>query len=119
MISFDSGKYFTTSGPGADVIYLIQNEVRQELWFELLSEAYHSFSETESGIEKFLEELKTEGIIVETQVSLTSQCLLPDDYSREGWTSPILIAFNDLQDLLLVDPIHDSSIEGWPNKKNE
>jgi hypothetical protein len=119
VISFNSGKYFSTSGAGADIFYLIQNQVPQELWFKLLSDAYGSFSETESGIETFLEDLKSEGIIVETQINLSSKCTFPDDCSRNGWVSPRMIAFNDLQDLLLIDPIHDSSIEGWPQTKNE
>jgi hypothetical protein len=39
---------------------------------------------------------------------------LPDDYSRAGWIEPTLEVFTDLQDLILVDPIHDASDLGWP-----
>jgi hypothetical protein len=34
---------------------------------------------------------------------------------KEKFIPPILEVYNNLQDLLLVDPIHDVSDEGWPN----
>ena len=32
------------------------------------------------------------------------------------WTQPIFIAFDDMRDLLLLDPIHDTNLDeqGWP-----
>ena len=32
----------------------------------------------------------------------------------EGWTRPQLESFSDMQDLLLLDPVHDTSEAGWP-----
>jgi hypothetical protein len=39
---------------------------------------------------------------------------LPDDWPRGEWQSPVLEVFDDLRDLILVDPIHDASALGWP-----
>jgi hypothetical protein len=35
------------------------------------------------------------------------------------WSAPELMIFEDLQDLLLVDPIHDTGEEGWPFASRE
>ena len=44
---------------------------------------------------------------------------LPNDYTRDNWESPELRIFDDLTDILLIDPVHDTSLEGWPNLKND
>jgi hypothetical protein len=46
------------------------------------------------------------------------QIELPTDYVRKGWEPPSLLVFDDLADLLLIDPIHDTSTSGWPTQKN-
>jgi hypothetical protein len=33
------------------------------------------------------------------------------------FTRPVLTKFTDMQDLLLLDPIHDVNSSGWPAKK--
>ena len=35
--------------------------------------------------------------------------------SLETWVTPQLFEYSDLQDLILVDPIHDVEESGWPN----
>jgi hypothetical protein len=36
--------------------------------------------------------------------------------SLQTWVTPQLIEYSDLQDLILVDPIHDVEESGWPNR---
>jgi hypothetical protein len=31
-----------------------------------------------------------------------------------SWSSPVLSIYDDMQDLLLLDPIHDVDESGWP-----
>jgi hypothetical protein len=40
---------------------------------------------------------------------------LPSD--RRDYDPPLLNSYNDLQDLALLDPIHDVEETGWPNRK--
>jgi len=60
----------------------------------------------------------SEGITVTSKEELTGIPKLPEDYDHASWSRPVLQAFTDLQDLLTVDPIHDSSLEGWPQLKD-
>ena len=57
-------------------------------------------------------------LIVSDEVE-KKQIDLPSDYVRKGWEPPSLLVFDDLADLLLIDPIHDTSTSGWPTQKNE
>jgi hypothetical protein len=43
---------------------------------------------------------------------------LPDDYTRTAWSAPAVYANDDLVDLLVIDPIHDASEDGWPESRS-
>jgi hypothetical protein len=117
IISFDSGKYFSAKNSGADVLWLIEKGISRSAWELNLSAEFRNFSSV--GIDAFLDSLVHEKLIVEGEGLIENRATLPNDYSRGDWEPPVLVAFNDLEDLLLIDPIHDTSTEGWPNLKNE
>jgi len=39
------------------------------------------------------------------------------DFESGVFNAPVLEAFKDMQEILLLDPIHDTSQKGWPLKK--
>jgi hypothetical protein len=55
-----------------------------------------------------------ENLIRSIEITSGESQLLLQDYPRGKWSCPELLIFEDLQDLLLVDPIHDTGEEGWP-----
>jgi hypothetical protein len=119
IISFETGKYFNTNGPAADLLHLIENRISQNLWAQILGSSFEDFREDQAGIQDFLETLILEKIVVES-VEISNELIdLPSDYSRGSWSKPSLLVFDDLTDLLLIDPIHDTSLEGWPTVKSE
>lgn len=117
IISFETGKYFNANGPAADVLFMIENNVDQSLWQEILSNHFKDFQIEISKIDEFLSKLILERIVVETDTSNYEVVNLPEDYERLEWGLPTLLVFDDLADLLLIDPIHDTSLDGWPIKK--
>ena len=40
-------------------------------------------------------------------------------YIKYDYVNPIIEEFDDMQDMLLLDPIHEVKNEGWPYKKHE
>lgn len=114
IISMDSGKYFSASGPAADILFLIDAgknliEIQQEL--ETLFNNKIDKSEIETIIEFSLKENLLELL---TDDIAHSKSELPEDYMRTTWVTPNIVEFSDLQDLILVDPVHDASLKGWP-----
>lgn len=119
IISFETGKYFNSNNSAADIFYLIENGVPQKEWPKILSFNFTTFDEQSSGISDFLDmALKEKLLLVADKVEIT-QIDLPSDYVRKEWVKPALLVFDDLADLLLIDPIHDTSTSGWPAQKNE
>ena len=119
IISFQSGKYFNANGPAADVLFLLENRIDQSLWNEILTTQFNDFEASASNIPEFLLKLISEKIVEETSESTFETIALPGDYQRTKWIAPTLLVFDDLADLLLIDPIHDTSLDGWPIKKND
>jgi hypothetical protein len=65
-----------------------------------------------AAVAAFVEQLRQEGLIrpIEPRAADPWQPAAPPG----GWAAPELERFSDMQDLLLLDPVHDTSEAGWP-----
>ena len=118
-ISNQSGKYFSLGNTAADIWFLLQNPTSRKNWLTILNSNYESLPESaEKEIQSFLSQLLEEGLIRAEVISSSDVVVLPSDSVRRKWIKPEAIIFDDLQDLLLVDPIHDTTEAGWPFKEN-
>ena len=119
IISFDTGKYYRSAKSGADILWLLKDNVDPSKWEEIFKKRFNMNDFPRKQVIEFIEKCLLEGIAENSEIALNGVPNLPEDYDSDGWTQPILLAFADLQDLLMVDPIHDSSLEGWPQLKND
>jgi hypothetical protein len=121
VISYNTGKYYSVNKQGSDLLYLIEMKVKRELWYEILKLNFQNFaenSETTQKIDEFVEKCLNEKLLTSGETNIEKVELL-NDYTRDNWESPELRIFDDLTDILLIDPVHDTSLEGWPNLKND
>ena len=114
IISFETGKYFNSNGSAADLLYLIEQGVPQNNWEAILANSFSGFEMDSHEMQLFLKQLVDEKIVLAGASPSTLTTELPADYARTTWVPPHLRVFDDLADLLLIDPIHDTSVEGWP-----
>jgi len=119
IISFDTGKYYSSAKSGADILWLLKDNVDPSKWEEIFKKRFNMNDFPRKQVIEFIEKCLLEGIAEISEIALNGVANLPEDYDPDAWTQPILLAFADLQDLLMVDPIHDSSLEGWPQLKND
>lgn len=121
VISYNTGKYYSVNKQGSDLLYLIEMKVKRELWSEILKLNFQNFAEnteTTQKIDEFIEKCLIEKLLTGGETNI-EKVELPNDYTRDNWESPELRIFDDLTDILLIDPVHDTSFEGWPNLKND
>ena len=117
IVNLDSGCYFSLLGSATT------------LWLEL-----ERNSMTLKGAEGILRQTyECEGIDIATEISIFLNKLFNDDLIvadnseahldslnseqiplKRNFEPPILETFTDLQDILLLDPIHDVDDAGWP-----
>lgn len=120
LINFDTGQYFSFQTTSADVLWLVQAGVDPAHWPAVLEGAFAGFmwdDAADAQVQGFLDGLAEVGVIEATDGSGGPAQDLPDDYSRGEWSAPSVYANDDLADLLVIDPIHDASEDGWPQTR--
>jgi len=121
VISLSDGLYYSFSGSAADVWWLIQEGYTSAGMIEALAEVFQlpSTDLRELGIDKFINQALDRSLIRRANRRVISRHPLPNDYQRGEWTPPSFTEFSDLKDLILVDPIHDTTALGWPMIRDE
>lgn len=100
LVHLESGVYYTLKEGGPALLRLFGEGLALE--------------QVPASAQAFVEQLRQEAILVETAGAPTSAA--PTD---EQWPTelPVLEKFDDVSDLIKLDPIHDVSDLGWPHKK--
>ncbi|MEQ1868680.1 MAG: PqqD family protein [Vicinamibacterales bacterium] len=118
LINFKTGSYYSLDGTGG-VIWeqLTAGGASAATLAAVLAPAMSADPATvEAALRVFLEELQREDL-----VSLTSQPAVPlatlAGTAPLKFEPPVLRKYTDLEALLLLDPIHDVAIGGWPSTR--
>jgi hypothetical protein len=76
-----------------------------------------SAPEVESALTPFFARLAAERLVVSVPGSQAAPAPAPFPKVSTSLTEPTLSRFDDIQDLLLLDPIHEVEESGWPARK--
>ena len=124
VINLATGSYYSLKGSAADVWELIgaPSGVDTARLFESLSARFAvTPGDLESAFTPFLFELEAEGLVSGTGVSSPVAALAARGSSNgvpgapSGFELPQLEKYTDMQDLVLLDPVHEVDPTGWPN----
>lgn len=114
-----SGTYFNLGGVAADCWTLLANGCPIEAWPAILESSYGPSAF--EGLSEFVQQLVDHELVESAPADgsapegASARDLLPDDQERTSWSRPEIVRFDDLQDLIKIDPIHDTSAFGWPS----
>jgi hypothetical protein len=120
LINMATGSYFSLDGSGAVMWELLQQgAISGQAMVNLLMLRYRGVrAEVEEATLRVLNEMQADGLLTpaDREAGQASR-LVPTDLLP--FEPPVLNKYTDLEALLLFDPIHDVSLEGWPNKKED
>jgi len=128
LVDFASGCYFSCQGSGAVLWDFMSSGLSGEEMVATLAERYVSTTEELSKtVRDFLDELTSNGLIKQTAASLSSAsqtpaALAPEEGKESAklpFCAPTLERFSDMQEMLLLDPIHEVDKTGWPAPMQE
>ena len=124
VINLESGFYYSLDQVGADVWHGLEAEAPvAEIVAQLAGSYAASRAEIEAAVTRFLTELASEALIVaSTAPSATNGArhgTTDGDRGQQPFAPPTLQKYADMQDLLLLDPIHEVEEGGWPSAKAE
>ncbi|HLJ59355.1 MAG TPA: PqqD family protein [bacterium] len=120
IINLDTGVYYSVNGLAAEIWTRIDGATAGGIIDDLASQYAMAASDVEASVRPFLDELSAEGLIVPEQPgsrergrdaapgAITVAPRVPQ------FETPVLRKYNDMQELLLLDPIHEVDEVGWP-----
>jgi Coenzyme PQQ synthesis protein D (PqqD) len=123
IVNLVSGNYYSLDKVGADIWGKIENGKSVEEILHLIPKTYKGDpASMEASVKNLIDELIQEELIVpaaslpggDLQSSSSSE---NESESSEEFEIPVLKKYSDMQDLLLLDPIHEVDEGGWPNVK--
>jgi len=123
VVNLESGTYYSLENTSALIWALFEDGKSVEESAEHLSKVYSkSIDETKPLIEKFAKNLVEQELIVGMSQpadvgDLSDSLVAQINVNPTTYSEPALKKYTDMQDLLLLDPIHDVDAAGWPMPK--
>lgn len=118
IVNLSNGHYYNLSGLSAEIWSLLLDG---QSYSDLVSILEESFSKERDWLAKdlhqFIESLLGEDILVEANNLQENIQQKQQKFSDSEYVKPELEIFTDIEDLLLLDPIHDVDKTGWPFAK--
>jgi hypothetical protein len=115
-IHFDSGSYYNLNGTAGWIWQSLSLQATSTEMIDFLQSTDPANSNVSPEVSIFISELLQEGLIVETEPEARTTLLPP--LIQTSYSRPVLNRFDDMQQLLLVDPIHEVGASGWPEPKS-
>lgn len=125
ILNLDTGNYYSLLGTGMRIWSFIESGAGvQDIIEKMKSDYVEDGTAIGEAVQKFISELCNEGLAgPETdggggafQWPVEKEKNMPaEDGQRQAFVPPVLNRYSDMQDLLLLDPIHDVDDDaGWP-----
>lgn len=120
IVNLARGHYFSLQGSAVEVWQgLERGEAAETIVLELEQRYEAADGEIEAAVRKVLDDFVEAELVVAaeengtgTAVSLTPS---QDLGERTPFVSPSFATFTDMQDIILLDPVHEVDTQGWPH----
>jgi hypothetical protein len=124
IINLETGNYYSVKGSGAHVWDVIQagSAISTSMVVDAVAPAYDApREELAPAIGDFVGRLLAEGLVTETAdaAAAPSEGSVPTDGGGRLFEAPRLEKYTDMQDLVLLDPVHEVDEQGWPQQRPE
>jgi len=119
IANYHSGLYYSVSRSGSLIWQALGSGLTPSQIVRWLSAHFKDQAgELDAVVADFIDRLSAEGLVLETAATTADATPLP---VLEGarFELPALERFDDLQELLLLDPVHDVDATGWPRQPSE
>lgn len=118
IVNLDNGNYYSLDATGMQVWHLLENGASlAQIVSTLHAQTSGAEAEITQALTSFVNELLGEALLVPgATVTDPVAVTLPltDRETLPPFTAPLLNKYSDMQELLLLDPIHDVDATGWP-----
>jgi hypothetical protein len=122
LVNIESGYYYSVSSAGSEILELLEEGFATDDLAPALFGDSETLNRFRIRIAQFVEKLAVEGIVVERDSASNAGPCFHKEWPRypdgAGYEPPMFERFDDVRDLLLIDPVHQVDLElGWPKKR--
>jgi len=119
IVNLENGTYYSLTGVGGQIWSLLDGEGHSiDSLVARVKAIYRGDQDHISAeVTKFVMQLRDEEIV---NVSFSAETgSIPEDTATPGkpFAVPVLEKYTDMEEMLLVDPIHEVNDAGWPKLK--
>ena len=121
IVDLETGAYYTTEGVGCEVWELLASSRTTGDVVEVLRNRYDARDgEVEVYVQQMVTTLLAEGLmnVLDDDVAPFGEDGVqeqPDVGTRPPFEPSEFVSYHDMRGLLLLDPVHEVDVEGWPH----
>lgn len=122
LVNLATGSYYNLEGSGAKVwSRLTDGATPRQISAELAARFIGEAGEIEAAVARLVDELQAEQILVESPPREAKSAIPPpaEAAERRPFAAPKLAKFTDMQDIILLDPVHEVDARGWPHQAQD
>ena len=122
ILNLDSGSYYSAQGIGSIIWALISDGYSESNIVHRIRAAFSgNVDEVASATQRFLDQLIEEAL-VESHAAADGNSDAGDsahvaEASAQVFSAPVLQKYTDMEEMLLLDPIHEVDEHGWPSAR--
>jgi hypothetical protein len=120
IVSLDSGSYYSVLGVGSIIFSLVADGATEaDVLGRVKSRFSGSSDEISDGVAKFLDQLVKESLVDAEQAhdGDGEQAGGETGQPEEIFSAPLLQKYTDMEEMLVLDPIHEVDDYGWPSAR--
>jgi coenzyme PQQ synthesis protein D (PqqD) len=119
IINLDSGNYYSLVEVGSFIWGLVEKGASASEVQQVVLQTYQGdATDIDRGVQELLAQLQQENLIVPVEgagaLDFTEVLSSNNSHDKPPFNPPLLHKYSDMQELLLLDPIHDVDDAGWP-----
>ena len=120
VVNLDTGTYYSLAGSSAEIWTAVEQGSSVDETVEATLGRYDgSRAEVEPAVREFIDELVSEELIAPSELAPPAAANRTNHANGTGTTLPFvpprLDKYVDMQELLMLDPIHEVDERGWPH----
>lgn len=121
IVNLDTGSYYSLAQTSAAIWQMLVQGATSAQIQEYIAASYEGDrAEMARTVQGFLDELVADGLVGETVQSAANEKIAAmPNIARAPFQAPVLNKYTDMEELLLLDPIHEVDELGWPRAKSD
>jgi len=108
IVDFETGIYYSLRGSASTIWELCETGLDHIRLGEIFTNITH---EQQQQAFQFIEDLKTAKLVLEVEEEVVLQPV------QHHFEEILFEQYKDMEDLIILDPIHEVDEKGWPHKK--